>query len=197
MALKRSRFIKCIKTKLIVAFLIVDIGSISFYFGLKVERNKEKQTIKLSQLVYINKVLNKFYLNKANSANIPMKKITLLQPRIKKDNVVTIAGTKINQGIIRFIKFSMIETKSDIFFAISVASRFTKNSGHQYTKAVKTIFHYLKSLKDWRITYGGQNKHLVKKYLDSDWVKNKDSQKSISGFVFMLNERSISWCSKK
>lgn len=75
---------------------MVDIGFISFYFGLKVERNREKQTIKLSQLVYINKVLNKFHLNKANSANILMKKITLLQPRIKRDNMVTIAGKKIN-----------------------------------------------------------------------------------------------------
>lgn len=34
-------------------------------------------------------------------------------------------------------------------------------------------------------------------YSDSDWAKNKKSQKSTSGFIFMLNNSPVSWCSKK
>lgn len=78
MALKKSGIIKRMKAELTIAFLMVDMKSIIFYFGLKVERNREKQIIKLFQLIYIDKILNKFYLNKANIINILMKETTLL-----------------------------------------------------------------------------------------------------------------------
>lgn len=37
-----------VKAELTSAFLMVDMSSISFYLGLKVEQNREKQIIKLS-----------------------------------------------------------------------------------------------------------------------------------------------------
>ncbi len=95
------------------------------------------------------------------------------------------------------IMFSMVETKPDISFATSVASRFAKNLGHQHTEAVKTILRYLKSSRDRGITYGGRDKLLVEGYSDSDWAGDKDSRKSTSGFIFMLNGEPVSWCSKK
>ena len=78
---KRRGMIECVKAKLVSAFSIADMVLISFYLGLKVERDREKKTIKLSQPVYIDKVLAKFHLNKAQPVNILMKKSALLQPR--------------------------------------------------------------------------------------------------------------------
>lgn len=48
MAPKESGIIQRVKAELIVVFSMVDMGSISFYLGLKVEKNREEQTIKLS-----------------------------------------------------------------------------------------------------------------------------------------------------
>ena len=78
MAPKKSEIIKHVKTKLAFAFLMVDIGSISFYLGLKIEQNREKKTIKLSQPLYIDKVLTKFHLDKANLVNTPIKESAFL-----------------------------------------------------------------------------------------------------------------------
>ena len=77
---KRSSFIEKVKTKLVSTFPIVDMGPISFYFGLRVDRNGEEKTIKLSQLMYIEKVLRKFFFNQANLTNISMKKSIQLLP---------------------------------------------------------------------------------------------------------------------
>lgn len=74
---KRSEIIEKVKRKLVTVFEIVDIGPISFYHGLKVEQNREKKTIKLSQLARIQKVLAKYHLDKANSTNTPIKKVIL------------------------------------------------------------------------------------------------------------------------
>lgn len=44
---KKRGIIQYVKAKLTIAFSIVDISSISFYLRLKVNKNKEKQIIKL------------------------------------------------------------------------------------------------------------------------------------------------------
>ncbi len=58
MASKESGMIKRVKSELISAFSIVDMGPVSFYLGLKVERDWVNQKIKLSQPAYVNKVLS-------------------------------------------------------------------------------------------------------------------------------------------
>lgn len=58
---------------------MIDIGLIEFYLGLKMQRDRENRMIKLSQPAYINKVLNKFYLDKAYAVNISMKETALLK----------------------------------------------------------------------------------------------------------------------
>lgn len=174
---------------------MIDIGPISFYLGLKVERNRDNQTIKLSQPAYIDKILIKFHLDKANTINTPMKEISLLQPTTKGE--ATTAKKERYQGMTGSIIFSMIETNPDISFAISVASRFAKNPGHQHTEAVKSILQYLKGSREQGITYGGQDKLLVEGYSDSDWAGDKNDRKSTSGFIFILNGGPVSWCSKK
>ena len=95
------------------------------------------------------------------------------------------------------IMFSMVETRPDIAFATSLVSRFAKNPSHQHTEAVKTILKYLKGSKHRGITYGGDEELKIEGYSDSDWAGDKDSRKSTSGFIFMLNGGPISWCSKR
>lgn len=78
------------KVELTAAFLMVDIEPISFYLGLKVERNREKQTIKLFQRAYIDKILSKFHLDQAHPSITSMKEFALLQLHI--EGQVTIAN---------------------------------------------------------------------------------------------------------
>ena len=177
------------------AFSMVDMGPISFYLGLKVERDRANRTIKLSQPAYIDKVLSRFHLDKANTVNTPMKETAPLQPRT--DGQATAAEKERYQGMTDSIMFSMVEKRPDIAFATSVASRFAKNPGHQHTEAVKTILRYFKGSSERGITYGGQEELLVEGYSDPDWAGDKESRKSTSGFISMLNGGPVSWCSKK
>lgn len=100
--------------------------------------------IKLLQPTYINKVFNKFHLDKAYAVNILMKKIALFKQKTEKK--ASSSEKKRYQGIIRTLMFSIVETRSNITFATSVTNCFTKNLGHQYTGTVKTILQYLKAL---------------------------------------------------
>ena len=137
MAPKRSGMIDRVKVELTSAFSMADMRPISFYLGLKVERDHEKKTIKLSQPAYIDKVLARFHLQKAHPVNTLMKKSVLLQQRTDGE---AYASEKVRyQGMTRSLMLSIVETRPDIAFATSVASHYSKNLSHQHTEAVKTI----------------------------------------------------------
>lgn len=195
MAPRQSGMIEQVKAELASAFSMADMGPISFYLGLKVEGDRKKKTIKLSQPAYIDRILARFHLDKAHPVNTPMKENSLLQPRSKGE--ASASEKERYQGMTGSLMFSMVETRPDIVFVTSVASRQAKNPGHQYTEAVKTILRYMKGSRQRGITYGGQEKLLLEGYSDSDWAGDLESWKSTSGFIFMLNSGPVSWCSKR
>lgn len=176
-------------------FSWVDMGPTSFYLGLKVKRDRDNRAIKLSQSAYIDKILSRFHLDKAHAVATPMKESAILQVRTKGQ--ASTAERERYQGMIGSIIFSMVERRPGVAFATSVASRFAKNPGHQHMEAMKTILRYLKGSRDRGITYGGQDQLLMEGYSDSDWAGDKESRRSKSGFIFMLNGGPVSWCSKK
>lgn len=162
---KGSRVIEKVKAELATAFKIVDMGPISFYPGLKVEQNWEKKIIKLSQPAYIQKVLTKYHLDKANSINTPMKEAAL-GPNLSEASQ---AEKEKYQGMTGLLMFSMVETRPDIAFSIGVAACFAKNPSHAHTEAVKTILQYLKGSINRGITYGGNGENVsIESYSNSD-----------------------------
>lgn len=78
MRTKESGHIEKVKAKLHAVFEMVDLGPISFYLRMQVEKGRQKQLLKLSQLTYIEMILEKYHLYLAKLYNIPMKEEILL-----------------------------------------------------------------------------------------------------------------------
>ena len=70
--LPSSRIMKRIKEKLVMAFDIVDVGPLAFDVRLKVTRNCEQKTIKLSQFSNIEKLFYGHGMLKAKTVKIFM-----------------------------------------------------------------------------------------------------------------------------
>lgn len=88
----------------------------------------------------------------------------------------------------RLVMFFMVKTRLDITFFITIVAYFAKTSNYTYTKTIKTILYYLKKLIDYNITYNGDRKNLsIESYSDSHWAGDKESERLILGFIFMLN----------
>lgn len=126
---------------------MANIDSINFYFGLKVEQNREDKTIKISQPMYIKNILCKFFLDLANLSNTLIRKSMQLLPNDRKKKAIHVKQKKY-YSIIRSLMFLIVEIRPDITFATSVASRFAKNPNPIHIEAVKTILKYLKGTKN-------------------------------------------------
>ena len=188
---KGSSMISEVKRQLNIAFKMVDMGPISHYLGLKVERNRVNKTLKLSQPTYITKVLEKFHMQNAKSTTTPMKEGSLFRNEYQASE----SDIKQYQTIVGSIMFAMIETRLDIAFATLVVSRHAKDPGKTHMEAAKHILRYLSATKDRGITFGGGDMS-VQSYSDSDWAGDREDRKSTSGYVFMLKKGPIS-CSRR
>lgn len=81
----------------------------------------------------MDKILIKFYLDKAHAVNTPIKETAIFE--LKTEGEAWPSKRERYQGITGYISFFIVETRLDIAFNTFVASFFAKNPGHQYTKS--------------------------------------------------------------
>ena len=94
------------------------------------------------------------------------------------------------------IMYSMLCTRPDVSFSLSIASRFQANYGEEHWTTVKNILKYLRRTKDMFLIYGDYELK-VSRYTDASFQIDKDDYKSQSGFIFLLNGGAVSWKSSK
>jgi len=95
------------------------------------------------------------------------------------------------------IMYTMISTRPDISYTLSVTSRYQSNPGESHWTAVKNILMYLRRTKDVFLVYGGEEELVVIGYTDASFQFDKDDSKSQSDFVFKVNGGVVSWKSSK
>src|SRR6185312_3319063 len=98
---------------------------------------------------------------------------------------------------IRSIMYTMISTRPDIFYALSVTSKYQSDPGESHWTAMKNILKYLRRTKNACLVYGGEEELVVMGYTDASFQTDKDDSKSQSSYVFTINGGAVSWKSSK
>ena len=98
------------------------------------------------------------------------------------------------QEAIGSLMYASLGTHPDITYAVQTVSRFSKNPDQLHWEAVKRIFCYLKGMKEYWLTYGGQVREL-RGYADADGSMAEDRH-TISGYAFLLHGGAVSWAAK-
>ena len=99
------------------------------------------------------------------------------------------------QSAVDSLMYTMLGTRPDIAFAVSVVSRYASDPDESHWKTVKRMFRYLNGTKNWRLVFRGELKPLSN-YTDKDWAGDQDSRRSTSGYIFDIDTAAISWSSK-
>lgn len=89
--------------------------------------------------------------------------------------------------------YTMVKTRIDIVFTISIVSQFAKNPSSEDFNIINQILQYLAESPDKGITFEENENLKLIKYLDSDWAGDHSDSKSISKFIFLPNSGLISY----
>jgi hypothetical protein len=183
-------------------FRMHDLGSVSFYLGMNIERNREHHTIHIHQQSYIRKTLAKFRMDESRPVATPM---AMKLHKRKPDEEA--CDPTIYHSMIRSLMYTITATRPDIAYAIGVLSRYTHDPSNEHMVAVKRVFRYLNGTKAWPLRFGGalggplgesslEGEGALRCYVDSDYAGFPDDYKSTSGLVITFGG-AVDWRLRK
>ena len=189
-----SAHIAAAKRALNERFKMTDLGSLRFYLGMGIERDRSNRILFLSQKAYLEKVLKDHGMWECKPVATPMDSNAL--EAAGPDHVATAGQRHAYQSAVGSLMYAMLGTRPDLAYAVSVVSRYASNPTGTHWKAVKRIFRYIRGTLDLRLTFSGALEPLAG-YTDADWGGDRDTRRSTSGYVFNVGSGAISWSSKR
>jgi hypothetical protein len=180
-------------------FEMKDLGQTKFCLGLQLEHLPSG--IFVYQCAYIQKMLEKFNMDKAYPCKTPMVVRSLdieKDPFRPQDEGEKILGPEVPYpsgiGALMYLANS---TWSDIAFAVNLLARHSAAPTKRHWVVVKTVFRYLNGIRDLGLFYQRNPDQNLLSYADAGYLSNPHNSKSHTGFVFMNGGTAISWKSSK
>ncbi|XP_070015892.1 secreted RxLR effector protein 161-like [Nicotiana sylvestris] len=172
------------------------MGDASYVIGIEIFRDRSQGLLRLSQKAYINKVLERFRMEKCLARPVPIQKGDKFQFNQRPKNELEHLQMKDipYASIVGSLMYAHTCTRPDISFAIGMLGRYQSNPGMDHWKAAKKVLHYLQG---YMITYRRSDHLDVIGYSDSDYVGCMETRKSTFGYLFLLAIGAISWKSAK
>nr|GEY11044.1 copia protein [Tanacetum cinerariifolium] len=165
------------------------MGEMTFFRGLQV--NQPPYGIFINQSKYVLEMLNKYGMESCDLVGTPME----IKDKLDLDqNGTPIDATKyrIMIGALMYLTSS----RSDIVHATCLCARYQAKPTEKHLKEVKRIFRYLQGTVNTGLWYT-KDFGFELTVSDADYVGCKDTFKSTSGGAQFLEEKLVSWSSKK
>ncbi|GAU38708.1 hypothetical protein TSUD_396360 [Trifolium subterraneum] len=188
-----EEYIADFKKQMMREFEMTDIGHLSYFLGIEFARCA--RGLMMHQKRYASEILKRFDMVNCNLA------ITPAEPRLqlsKCEEEDSVDPTKFRSliGSLRYL----CNTRPDLVYSVGIVSRFMDKPRVSHLVVVKRILRYVKGTMDCGIVFSasdvGKNCKLVG-YTDASWCGDVEDRKSTAGYMFLIGDAPISWCSKK
>lgn len=193
-ASNNSVFVSHVELVLNAEFKVTDLGEVSYYLGMKVERD-DAGFFSINQSAYIKRLLHSFNLQDCKVSKLPLDsgyEKFKNEGRCLENNVFY-------QRLIGALMYISVCTRPDITASIAILSRKIKEPLQTDWIEAKRTLRYLKGTINYKLKLGNlneQNDELLG-YADADWAQDITDRKSHSGYVFKLHGGTISWACRK
>lgn len=167
------------------------------FLGIVVERYKEKGEIQIHSATLIEHMLETFNMQNCRGVSNPLAPGTAL-PKLDQTEKKCESH---NQMPYRQRVGSLLHlantTGPDIAFATGYLSRFLEKPGDEHWQAAKLVLRYLSHTKAVVVTFSKWDNAGLHGYTDSDFAGDRESRKSVSGFLFSMEGGAVSSRSEK
>ncbi|KAL6138925.1 hypothetical protein ACLB2K_064204 [Fragaria x ananassa] len=116
-----------------------DLGPAKKILGMQITRDRKKGLLWLSQESYIEKVLERFNMDKARSVSVPLAAHFKLSKKQSPSNAKEREEMEkvLYASIVGCLMHAMVCTRPYIGYVVGVVSRFLANPGREHWAAVK------------------------------------------------------------
>lgn len=180
-------------------FEMKDLGKTKFCLGLQIEHLKNG--ILVHQSTYIEKVLKRFYMEKAHPLSTPMIVRSLevdKDPFRPCENDEEVLGPEVPYlSAIGALMYLAGHTRPDISFSVNLLARYSTNPTGRHWNGVKHLLRYLQGTKDMGLYFSNIPKANLIGFADAGYLSDPHCGRSQTGYVFLCGGTAISWRSMK
>ncbi|GJZ15168.1 retrovirus-related pol polyprotein from transposon TNT 1-94 [Tanacetum coccineum] len=91
----------------------------------------------------------------------------------------------------------LIASRPDLVFVVCMCARYQASPTKKHLEALKRVFRYLKGTINWGLWYPKDTAMTLTAYADADHAGCQDTRRSTSGSAHFLEDKLVSWSSKK
>lgn len=175
-------------------FRMKDLGLAKNCIGIRIKQGDG--FIELDQSVYIADILERFGMSGCKPVKAPSDTNEKLSASMTNEEN-SLVGKVPYQEAVGSLLYLTQATRPDIAFAVNDVSRFKGNHSENHWKAVKRILRYLSGTIDYKLRFSRERSTDLYAYCDSDWASDADKRRSCSGYLMIMSNGAISWCSKR
>ncbi|PRQ44685.1 putative RNA-directed DNA polymerase [Rosa chinensis] len=179
-----------LRAELSTRFDMKILGELSHFLGLEVKNMKDG--VLLSQEGYAKKLVEKYGLKLSKRRSTPLD----ISEKLRRDVGSLLPDPKSYRSLVGGLLYLTI-TRPDIAFSVGLISRYLQEPRKPHLEAAKKILKYVNCTLDLGLFYKRGGGFLLNGYTDADFGGDLDKRRSTSGYVFLCNNTSVSWCSKK
>jgi hypothetical protein len=172
---------------------MTDLGEPSKIVGIEITRDDHSITI--SQKLFVESILKREGLDRANQVGTPLDPNVPLEPNPERNK-----GDRSNAfaQLLHALQFVANATRPDIAYAVNKLASYTANPTLQHVTALKRILRYSSGTRNYGIKYQDSLDYpdALIRYADAAFA-NTDDYKYTPGYVFIAQGGAITWRSKK
>ena len=180
-------------------FEMKDLGKTKFCLGLQIEHLYSG--ILAHQSCYVQKILEKFNMDKAYPYKTPMivrsldKEKDIFQSQEEGEEIL---GSKYPYlSLIGALMYLANSTRPDIAFAVNLLARHSAAPTKCHWTRAKQILRYLNGTKDLGLFFQKTDDPNLVGYTDAGYLSDPHNARSQTGFIFLHGGTAISWKSSK
>lgn len=172
---------------------IKDEGRLSKHLGVKYEWDDKKETVRIHQDDYIRDILNEYRDKFGEIRTFPTPGYPGFA-LLKNDGEPVLKPEFLScQGK---IMFAMKKTCPEISNAVREMAQHMSNPGEVHWKSMTRMMGYLKSMTHTGMTYNKPKDMDIVAFVDSDYATDKETRKSVTGYLVLVGGCLVSWTSK-
>jgi hypothetical protein len=175
----------------------VKVQPSNWWLGMKIEHDRVKGILKVSQEQYILQMLEKFDMSDCKSASTPAIPNSKLIKTPEGDKDYDALKFPYREAVGSLL-WAARTSRPDIMYAVGKVSSHCNNPSQSHVNAVKHILRYLKGTATLGMTFRRAPSLILEAMCDADWAgepaENDNPMKSTSGIVVYLRDVGILYC---
>lgn len=185
--------IKLVKKSLATGFDMTDGGEITSFLGMKIERNLQQRTMRISQRRYLEALLDRFNMTDCKASFVPMEYRLRLEKGIEENRT-----SKPYRELVGCLMYVTLTSRPDLSAAVNYYSQFQSCPTHEHWTHLKRVLRYLKGTLDHGLQYTGRDgTQMVTAFCDADWANDISDRRSIAGYLFKVFDCTVIWTTRK